>query len=818
MVNVSLDVRYGLRKLNNSAGFTAIAVFCLALGICASVTVFSVVNGLLLRPMPGVAGQNRLVTLISKPVEMKGVSGEFSLPLSYSVFLRYQQNNRAFSDLVAYLPLTGNLVAGGEPLWVNGQVVTDNYFTTLGLRPAFGRLFAAGEGKREAQPGIVVSHALWKRISRGRKLSAGNSVNLNGAVFAVSGVTPEGFRGTVHGTEVDFWVPIETASLVVPGQRGGGANDPGDLSLVWFFGRLRPGMDVKGAQREMDLAAKRLWGDLPTAERPPELQVHQAFGIRAGTLSAVASPLVLLSTVVALLMLVVCANLGGLLLVKTAARQEEIGVRLALGVTRGRLIRQLLTESVALALLGGAAGFLMALWTVDALQGVSLGKAFPRVSHLAIDSRVVAFTLLLSLGAGVFFGLFPALWTTRRQVVPLLHRTAGASRDRGRTRLQEMLVVGQVTISLLLLVITGLFVRTLRNLESIDPGFDSSDVLNVRIDLSLQGLPDSRGLILYDQLLPQVRKLPGVRSAALASRVLLSPAVDAGLRSLRPEGAGEGAAVWSELNVITPGYFQALEIPLLRGRDFQGGDRQGSVPVLIVDETLADTLWPGRNGVGERVVLNTGEVREVVGVARNVRVNDLQGEVTPYFYLPLAQAYRPALTLQVKTVGEPLRAVGRVRAVLRKLDPSLAVQVSRFEDEFSEALAQPRIFSWVFGAYSLLAVVITATGLYGTLSYAVSRRTRELGIRMALGARASEIVVLVLRRGIGLTLAGLVLGLFAAAWTTSIFSSQLFGVAPTDPGVFASVAILLAAVGLAASSLPAYSATRVDPIAIIRHE
>ncbi len=523
-------------------------------------------------------------------------------------------------------------------------------------------------------------------------------------------------------------------------------------------------------------------------------------------------------------MLVVCGNLGGLLLVKAAARQEEIGVRLALGVTRGRLIRQLLTESMALSLIGGTVGFLMALWTVDALQGVSLGKSFPKVNHLTIDGRVVAFTLALSLGAGILFGLIPALWSTRRHVVPLLRRAGGgASQDLGRTRLQEMLVVGQVTVSLLLLVITGLFVRTLWNLESIDPGFDSSNVLNVRIDLDLQGLPEGRGLIFYDQLLPQVRKLPGVRSAALASRVALSPALDAGVGALRPEGGAEGKVVWSEFNVVTPGYFRTLGIPLLRGRDFQNGDRKGALSVLIIDETLADTLWRGRDPVGQRVLLTAGEVREVVGVARNVRVTDLQGEAHPYFYLPLAQSYRPTMALQVKAAGDPLQAAGRIRATLRKLDPNLAVQVSRFDDELREALAQPRLFSWVFGGYSLLAVVITAIGLYGTLSYAVSRRTRELGIRMALGARASEIVILVLRRGLGLTLAGLVIGLFAAAWTTSIlttriFTGLLFGVTPTDPAVFISVALLLALVGLAASSLPAFSATRVDPMAIIRHE
>ncbi len=823
MVNVSLDVRYGLRKLNDSAGFTAIAVFCLALGICASVTIFSVVNGLLLRPIPGIVDQGRLVTLISKPAEWEGVNGVLSLPLSYPDFLRYRQSNRAFSDLVAYKALKGNLVAGGEPLRATGQMVTDNYFTALGVHPALGRLFTPGEGRREAQPGVVVSHTLWRRGFGGRGQAVGSAVNLNGSVFTVLGVAPEGFLGTDYGNEAEFWVPIETAPLILPAERGSRWNDPSYTWLYSFFGRLRPSMDRESAQQEMDRTAQRLWGDQPKAQRPPELQVHEAFGIRAGTLVDVASLLVLLSAVAALLMLVVCGNLGGLLLVKTAARQEEIGVRLALGVTRGRLIRQLLTESVALSLIGGAAGFLMALWTVDALQGISLGQSFPRISHLAIDVRVVAFTLLLSLAAGIFFGLIPALWSTRRQVVPLLRRGgAGGGQDWGRTRLQEMLVVGQVMISLLLLVITGLFVRTLRNLESIDPGFDSSDILNVRIDLSLRGLPDARGLDLYGQLLPQVRKLPGVRSAALTSRVLLSvPEGRSGLVELRPERgpAPDGQPLISEYTVVSPGYFRTLEIPLLRGRDFSDLDREGSLQVLIVDETLAAALWPGRDPVGERVTLgSTGEVREVAGMVRKARVSDLQEEEKPYFYVPLAQAYQPALALQVKTVGDPRRSVERIRTVLRKLDPNLAVQVSLFEDEFSEVLAQPRFFSWVFGAYSLLAVLITAVGLYGTLSYAVSRRTRELGIRMALGARASEIVVMVLRRGLGLTLAGLVLGLFAAAWTTSVFSSRLFGVAPTDPGVFASVAVLLALVGLAASSLPAYSATRVDPMAIIRHE
>jgi predicted permease len=551
------------------------------------------------------------------------------------------------------------------------------------------------------------------------------------------------------------------------------------------------------------------------------MQVYQSLRIRPGTHGALASQLALLSSVVGLLMLVVCANLGGLLLVKAAARQEEIGVRLALGVTRWQLVRQLLTESVALSLIGGGVGFVLSLWTVDALQGLSLGRYLPRMSDLSLDGRVVAFTLVLSLGAGLLFGLVPALWSTRRQVAPLLRRGGDGGLDRGRNRLQEMFVVGQVTVSLMLLVSTGLFVQTLRNLQSIDPGFEYASVLDLRLNLGLQGYSESSGALFYDQLLEQVRKLPGVRAASLVSWVPLSNGNEvrrmATLLPNPPVAPGAEPSL-AEYNVIAPGYFRTLGIPLLRGRDFLDADRQGSTPVAIVDETMAKALWPRRNPVGEHLTLASGEVREIVGVVRAVSLRDLQERRRPYFYVPLAQQYVPSVTLQVKTVGAPLLAVNPIRSIVRKLDPNLAVEVDLFADDVAEALAQPRLLSWLFGCFSLTALLVTAMGLYGTLAYAVRRRTRELGIRMALGARGSEIVTMVLRRGLTLTLTGLSLGLVAASWATSVFSEFLFGVTPTDPGVFVSVALLLTLVGLAASSLPAYSATRVDPMAIIRHE
>jgi predicted permease len=824
MRTVPRNLRYGLRRLNQNAGFTAVAVLCLALGICASITVFGIVNALVLRPIRGVADQDRLVALTTRAVPVAALGGELMSPaISYPLFRRYQEGSRAFSGLVAYQTVPVDLVIDGEPFRVDGQVVTDNYFAALGLRPERGRFFIPGDRSRAAQPEVVVSHALWRRALAGRqRLSAG--VSLNGRFFAVVGVAPAGFSGIEHEDDVAIWMPIEAAPLFLELAEGA-IEDPRAPWLFTFFGRLAPGVGLEQAQREMDLANSRLAAGLPAAERPPALKLHPGLKLRPGARGVLAGQLALLAGVVGLLMLVVCANLGGLLLVRAAARQEEIGVRLALGVTRGQLVGQLLAESVTLSLAGGFVGFMLSLWAVEALLPLSLGRFLPRMSDLSVDGRVVAFSLAVSLAAGILFGLLPALWSTRRQAVPLLRRTGeSGGPDRGSGRLQETFVIFQVTVSLMLLVTTGLFVRTLLNLQSIDPGFDSANVLNLRLNLARREHSESSGARFYEQLLAQVRRLPAVRSATLVSWVPLSSdnGVERRMTLRARSGAGAGSDVVTiPFGVVVPGYFRSLGIPLLRGQDFSSADRQGSNPVVIVDEVLAKLLWPGKDPVGEQVELRLArepELRQVIGVVKNVRLHSLQEQPSPYFYLPLAQHYEPSMTLQVRTSEDPSRVAGSVRSILAKTAPELGFRIRRFDDEVEEALAQPRLLSWLLGSFSLTALLVTAIGLYGTLAFTVSRRTRELGIRMALGARGFEIIAMVLRRGLALTLTGLLLGLAAASWVTSIFSGFLFGVTPTDPAVFAAVAVLLILVGLAASSLPAYSATRIDPMAIIRHE
>lgn len=813
------DLRHGFRRLNNDVGFTAVAVACLALGICASIAVFAVVDSLLIRDFPGVRDQDRIVSLATREDEQEG----YRRALSNRVFFRYQEATRVFSDLVAYQTLALNLSGAGEPLKVEGHLVSENYFQALGLRAAAGRLFEAVPGRRsQGREEAILSHQLWMRLYGGRRAAIGSVLDLNGHSFTVAGVAPEGFRGILLNRPADLWLTTESGRWVLPDLGGSFAFD--ELPwLFFFFGRLEPGKDADDAQRELDLLEARFAKEIPEAGNSPGLVVHEGLGVWPGTRHQVAGPLSRLSALVGLLMLVVCTNLGGLLLARAAARQEEIGVRLALGVTRGRLVRQLLTESVALSLSGGAAGFLLSLFVIEAIRGWAFGQYQPTLENLTVDVRVIAFTLFISLATGVLFGLAPALWATRRQAVPLLHRGGASSGpDRGRTRLQEILVVGQVTVSLMLLVSTGLLVRTLLNLRAIDPGFDSRGVLQLTFDLSLRGYSKAAGSEFLDSLLEQVRALPQVGDASLSVWAPLSSASGLGLTgTLRPLAASEEEGQSISYNLVSPGFFQTLAIPLVRGREFSQEDRAGAPRVLIVDEVLAAKFWPGRNPIGEQVAWGSGETQEVwqvVGVARPVYEKDLAVEPQPVFYAPLVQKYIPVLSLQVKTAHDPKGELDSVRAVFRRLDPKLAVNVSLLEEEVGRALSQPRLFSVMLGGFSLTALLVTAIGLYGALSYAVSRRTREIGIRIALGARSSEIMGMVLRRGLALTLLGLALGTLAAVWTTSSLSSLLFGVTPTDPGVFAAVAVILTLVGVAASSLPAWRATRVDPMAIIRHE
>jgi putative ABC transport system permease protein len=812
-MNLLLDLRYGLRRLRNSPGFTVLATLCLGIGIGASVGVFSILHTLVLRPLPEVSAPWELVALTPKPVPVPGMPGAtMYMMLSYPSYLQYRDQSRVFSDLVGYEKIPVSLAVPGEgrPLRVSGHVATANYFSALGVRAARGRTLEQERGTAERQNGVVISEGLWRRVFGGRQDVLGRPLLLNGRVFQVVGVLQEGFRGVERTAPVDLWVAAEAAARVMPSMKEGDLGDPGKAWINNFFARLAPGVSVVKAQAEIDAVARRL----PKTARlePPGLEISEGVGIDPLLRKGIFDPLLLVAGVIALLMLLVCANLAGLLLSQAVAREREIGVRVALGATQGRILQQLLSEGVLLGLLGGGVGVAIGRALMTSLEGVALDGFLPRLSGLSLDAQALSFALGLAMAAGLLFGLAPAVWASQARWI----REGMATTPR-RSWLQDAFVVGQIALSLILLVGTGLFVRTWRNLQEIPPGFDGRGVINFELDLESQRYTEPAARVFYERLLESARRVPGVRSAALAMMVPLKGEEGAMFfNRLQTEGS-TGEPRMTEMNLISSDYFKTLGIPLLAGRDFSPRDRKGAPGVLIVSQRLAKSLWPGKNPVGQRVTMGK-ESLEVIGVVGDIR-RSLEGEPLDIVYRSGQQEEFANLTLHVKTGGDPRAAMAAIRAEISRLDRNLPVaEVSFFDQLIQRASAQPRLFSQLLGSTSGVALLLTGIGLYGTLAFAVRRRTREMGVRRALGAGTSGILGLVLRRGLALTGIGLAVGIAVSLLVTRALATLLFGVTPTDPVVFLTVALICGALGVAASLLPAWSAARVSPMEALRQE
>jgi predicted permease len=809
------DLRHALRRLRNSPGFTLLATLCLGIGIGASVGVFSILHTLVLRPLPEVAAPEELVTLTPKPVPVPGMPGAtMYMNLSYPSYLQYRDATHTFSNLVAYTRTPVNLAVpgAGRPRRVMGHVATANYFSALGLHATLGHSLEAEKGAAERQNGVVISDGLWRGMFGARRDVLGRPLLLNGRLFQVAGVLPEGFRGVERTAPVDVWVAAEAAPRLMPSMKEG-LGDSGEAWITSLFARLVPGMNSARAQAELDVVARMI----PKASQfePPGLEVTEGVGIDPMLRKGIFDPLLLVAGVVALLMLLVCANLGGLLLTQAAAREREIGVRVALGATPGRILQQLLSESVLLGLLGGVAGVAIGRGLMTVLEGVALEDLLPRLGGLALDPQILSFALGLALAAGLLFGLAPALWASQARWL----REGSAATPR-RSWLQDGFVVGQIALSLVLLVGTGLFVRTWLNLQEIRPGFDSRGVVNFQLDLELQRYGEKEGLAFCDQLLERVRHAPGILSASVATMIPMRSQDNVQfLTQFPPQGSAREPRT-AGTNLVAPGYFRTLGIPLLAGRDFSPGDREGTQPVLIVSRRLGRELWPGKNPVGERISVR-GKSLEVIGVVEDIRTSLLE-EPRELAYRPIQQFFFPNLTLHAKTSGDPgaVRAsIAAVRAEVARLDRNLPVaRINLLDEEVRQAAAKPRLFSQLLGSTSGVALLLTGIGLYGTLAFAVRRRTREMGIRRALGAGTSGILGLVLRRGLALTGIGLAVGIVSSLLATRALGSMLFGVAPTDPAVFLTVALICGSVGVAASLLPAWSAARVNPMKALRQE
>jgi predicted permease len=818
---VAFDIRYALRTLRRSPAFTLAAVLTLALGIGANTTIFSMVSAVLLRPPAQVREPDRLVHVFTSDY-----SGPRYGASSYADYLDFQEGATALSGLAAFAPSPLNFSTGGGASRVWGEEVSGNYFTVLGVAPALGRTFVAGaERTRAAEPVTVLSYALWQRAFGADSGVIGREVQVNGYPFTVIGVAPEHFQGSIRGVQADLWVPYVTRGLLSPERTAGGGAavlQRGDRGM-FIIGRLSPGATIAGAQAGFDAVARRLhgeypqyWSDVRGGSRVITIVPESDSRVLPQIRGAVVGFFGLLMTVVGLMLLICCANVANLLLARAASRRREVSIRLALGAGRARLVRQLLTEAAVIALLGGAVGLLIAKWAIGLLMAFKPPLPVPIGLDISLDGRVLAFTALVAALTGFIAGAAPALGATRLDLVSALRGIASESGPRRRRpALRNVLVVSQVATCVVLLTMAGLLLRSLHAAQNTDLGFDPSSVAIFSTELGSQGYDEVRGRAFYDDLLTRVAALPSVRAASLVERTPLGLAYTRRGVSVVGYEPQPGEDMEFGANVVGPGYLGLMRIPLERGRDFTDRDRAGSLPVAIVNQSFARRFWPGEDPIGKQIQVGDS-VREVIGVAKDSKTRSLNESPTPFFYLPFMQFYQPNMTLEVRTAGDPTAVIPMVRGEIAALDGDLPVQSGTMEDALGLSLLPQRAGAALLGIFSVLGLVLASVGLYGVVAYTVAQRTRDLGIRMALGAGSRDIYRTVLGHGVKLTSLGLIIGIVAALILARLAQGVLFGVSSADPITLGSVAAILAAVALLASFIPARRATRVDPISTLR--
>ena len=793
-------------------GFTAVAIITLALGIGVNTSIFTLFYSLALRPLPVKdAGEIVNVYQTFEGQWSRRVEGNMAL-LSYPEYLSYRDKTQAFSGLIAYAdtPLT---LSGDEGEKVHGLLVSDNYFSVLGAQTLFGRSLMPGECQTTGQcPLAVVSYRFWQRRFGSEPGLVGKTLTLNRQRFTVVGITAPDFRGT-EMTLPDVWIPLLMQPAVKPG------NDlvvlP-DCSWLNVVGRLQKGVSLGQAQAELALLATQ--ADREYTNRKTTVDVVSGAYLNFPEARSRGIPIVeIVMLAVGLVLLIACANVSNLLLARAATRKKEIAVRLALGASRSRLIRQLLTESLLLAVCGGAAGLLVAYWLPPILLSV-----VPETGadvNFSPNLTVLAYAFVISMITGVIFGLAPALQATKLNLTSALQGTAVSPRF-SSSRLRSTLVITQVAVSLVLLISAGLLLRSLQRAQSTDRGFDPVQVLALSLDTTAQGYDSPRTGELYGQLTERLAAMPGVKSVGLASAIPFAGTQFTAIEIEDPGTKLAGRSFQVNVNVVSPSYFQTLGIPLLRGRQFSGQEVTGSQSVAVVSKAMTDRFWPNQDPIGKHFK-DSSSSYEIIGVARDISSIDPAEHDGPLVYLPAQierQIDRGGLTVLLKAGGNPLVLAGTARDVVRSLDKNLVVSVKQLGENLDSKLQPARTGAIVSGALSLLALLLAATGIYGVMAYFVTERTREIGIRVALGAQTSDVLKLVVRNGMRLALMGVVIGLTGSFALTRLMSSFLMGVAPTDALTFAVVSLGLIAVALVACYIPARRAMRVDPVVALRYE
>jgi len=795
------DLRYAFRTLAKTPGFAFIVVLTLALGIGANTAIFSVVNGVLLTPLP-YKDPSRLVVVW----ESKGTSNHNVVnPANY---MDWHDRATSFSGL-ALLSWAGLTFTGDEAERVQGRAVTPDFFGVLGATPLLGRTFTAEESRPHSPRVIVLSEALWRRRFGADRAIVGRAVAVAGGTARVVGVMPASFRPMPLGHE-QYWepMPLDWSNR--------GRN--GRYAMV--LGRLRDGVTIERAQTEMSRIARQLESDAPNFDTGWSATVvplmEQVVGVAQRTI------LVVLGAV-SLVLLIACANVANLMLARAASRERELAVRAALGASRWRLVRQALVESVILALAGGAAGALLASWGVHLLVRAAPPEV-PRIDDIRLDLTVLAVTGLLSMAAGVLFGLPAALSRSGAAIQGLHAATTRTTAGVPAARLRGALVIAQMSLAIVLLVGAGLLVRSLQRLIAVDPGFDPANISAVTITLPDATYPDSlRRVAFYERLLERVRTMPGVQSAGIISWLPMTPgnAVTSLTVVGRPEPA-PGQKPTAAIRIVDPGYFDAMRIPLKRGRSLAPSDRLGSVPVAVISEAMVRKLWPGEDPIGQHVKVEWWHENvsvEIVGVVGDSRHDGLDAEIQPTLFYPFAQESQGGMSLVLRSTLPPATLTRMVRAAVSEMDKSLPVaDAVTMYHHIAEMMADRRYPAFVLGLFAALALTLAAVGIYGVLSYTVGQRTREIGVRLALGARPADVLRTVLGGGLRLTLSGVALGGMAAGLAAGALGKLLYDVHPLDPVTFAMVILVLVGVALLAMAAPARRAARVDPMVALRYE
>jgi predicted permease len=818
------DIRFGVRMLAKNRGFSAIAVISLALGFGLNTTIFTVVNAVLLNPLP-VRDVSRLVQLDTVDAKTKVTQANATkMGMSFANFEDYRRQNQVFTDLVAWNRTALTWSGGAEPQQVFGYIVSANYFDVLGVTPAVGRFFFPDEDRKPNSNNVVViSYALWTNKFGSDPAAVGRSVILNATPYTIIGVGPRGFKGTISlGSTEQVWIPTSMSQQVLAGFDAENFHDRRYLNMV-NFGRLKPGISLSQAEASLKTIASRLAAEYPkdNGGRSVALSSLAEAAVGANNHDQFTLAGAMMLGAVGLVLLIACANLANLLLAQAARREREMTVRAALGAGRGRLLRQLLTESTLLSLAGATVGLLIAYWGRGVLWSYRPSFIQENDVNLALDSHVLLFTLGIALLTGALFGAVPAIKASSPDLADTL-KAGGRGNSVGwrANPMRNLLVVLETALALVALIGAGLFVRSQQNAQRIDPGFESHKLFMMAFDLGALHYKEGQSQQFYRSVVDRLGGLPGVQSATVASNFPLGGGLE---RTVFPEGQDETSGyrgTLTTLDSVTPSFFHTLAIPMVRGRTFTDNDRADTLLVAVANEAMAKQFWPGEDALGKRFhFFGDTQLREIVGIVKNTVVAQIGEDPQPMVYLPIAQNYAPVVTLQVRTTGKPETEISTVRGTVQSLDPNLAItNVQTIQEIMDQGLWAPRMAAALLTLFGALALVLAGVGVYGVLSYSVNQQRHEIGIRRALGAQPADVLRLVAGQGLRLAVVGLVLGLLLAFAFTRVLASLLFGVSATDPSTFFGVTFVLLLVAVFACYVPARRATAVDPLIALRYD